>query len=129
MSKFIGVIMMMAALLSISCDTWARDLSGSEKDTVKAAVKQQLERPDTAAFKWVKIADKYTADYANYCVLVNAQTVGGKMSGWRPFGLFLLWEKSGKFTASVTDTPLPGSPSFTHKVCSEHGYTDFSSAR
>jgi hypothetical protein len=120
------------ALIVFSSVSVAADLTAKEKSAIVNAVKEQLKDPDSAKFKWVKLADRINPKnfVDSYCGLVNAKNSYGGYTGFEPFEVMVARSDNNKFeviSVSVSSSALPTDAIVS--MCSDNGYTDFSSAK
>jgi hypothetical protein len=127
MKKLIGVAAVLVGLmLTAGNEALARDvLTAKEKAIIMSEVKRELKDPESARFKWPKLAkdiDMKSPDVAiNYCGLVNAKNSYGGYVGDKIFRITLGWEK-GKMHPVMTT--IADDQEVAYMVCSELGYAD-----
>jgi hypothetical protein len=125
-------IIFIAALLLATVNATASDLFPQEKTAIMAAVKHDLKDPDTAKFKWPKLADKINPKHFvdSYCGLVNAKNSYGAYTGFEPFEAQVARTDDGKFEViSVTVSNENLTASDLAKMCSSAGYADLVSTK
>lgn len=134
MKKLIYLISILFFVISLTGhEAMARDtLTAKEKATIEKAVKRELLDPESARFKWFKLAQdvdmKAPEVYINYCVLVNSKNTYGGYVGDKPFMVAIGWNK-GKFNQKVSPySPSTEYPEIDWQMCAKEGYADPASA-
>jgi hypothetical protein len=125
----IGVILVTMSVLACQ-DVLARDtLTDSEKSVIERAVKNKLKDPDSAKFKWMKLADGAitTSSAIVYCGLVNSKNGYGGYVGYQPFQSVIMFTNKGTLMDDI-DIFLRADNEVTLQLCADAGYTDFSEA-
>lgn len=131
MKNIITAMATLVVLAFFSSVSMAAELTAKEKTTIVKAVKDQLKDPDSAKFKWVKLADRINPKHFvdSYCGLVNAKNSYGGYTGFEPFEVMAARSENGKFvviSVSVSSSDLPTDAIVA--MCSDNGYADLSSA-
>lgn len=123
MNTLAGIVLFLIAVIT-SHEAMARDLTLKEKAIIVKAVKRDLVDPESARFKWVKLAPEInTKDaLAWYCGLVNSKNSFGGYVGDAPFAVLVAWKNGKPMPTSVVLQDHP------EVLCSPDGITDLSSA-
>lgn len=123
------MIAVVVLVMGSVCNTaMARDvLTEKEKVIIMKAVKSELKDPESARFKWPKLAKdvdmKSDAVAINYCGLVNAKNSYGGYVGDRPFNAVLTWSK-GRMDDLFVTAKIESDINIAVAVCSDFGYAD-----
>lgn len=128
MKKLIYLICSLFFVSLTSGEALARDtLTAKEKATIEKAVKRELLDPESARFKWFKLAQdvdtKAVDANINYCVLVNSKNSYGGYVGDKPFMAQLVWNQ-GKLDQKIYLYPRSEYPGVDWHMCAKQGYAD-----
>lgn len=121
MKKLIVILMVLAT--AFGGTVRAQDLTESEKDAVIKAIKDELNDPDSAKFKWGEISPQFAGKaFVNYCLLVNTKNIYGGYAGFQPYLVMLFWSDKEGFSATVGNKPNPKYLKGIYNMCDEDGY-------
>lgn len=121
MKKLIQTLMVLAALFGGSAI--AQELTEGEKAAVMKAVKDELNDPDSAKFRWGTISPQFAGKaFVNYCLLVNTKNIYGGYAGFQPYLVMLFWSDKEGFSATVGSKPNPKHPEDIYSFCADDGY-------
>lgn len=123
-----AVVMGLCALMVVSEQSYARDLTDAEKQVIADAVKAKLRDPLSATFKWGPVMGEETdagdgAASVSYCAMVNSKNAYGGYVGDTPFSTFLVIDDETVVVAVVLG--MGGTRRETkvaYDFCGQNGY-------
>lgn len=129
MKTLAGLVVVMVSLTSMaSHEAMARELTVKEKAVIMKAVRNELTDPESARFKWVKLAEEVDIKSPDavsfYCGLVNAKNKMGGYVGDKPFLAILGWRHGKIHPAAFVQVSGNASDEFLFSKCAEKGYTN-----
>ena len=120
--------MAFCALVTVSEQSYARDLTDAEKQVIADTVREELRDPASAMFKWGPSSEKAErigspTETIPYCAMVNARNGFGGFSGDMPFHVVTVLDKgeiTQSFIIGLGSAEFKGA--ITYEMCEEIGY-------
>ena len=118
-----AVVMGLCALMVVSEQSYARDLTDAEKQVIADAVKARLRDPASATFKWGSFVGQITetatgANSSTYCGMVNSRNGFGGYGGDTPYMVFIVLLNERVAISHVVG--MSGQATYAH--CRSYGY-------